>query len=386
MGQIQNVGKPGITVTPIDRETGPGAGPGTSGNRDIYLGQGSATNSTLNDSIVLGNNAGSAGMADAQLDGSIIVGSGAATSITSGPNGAALNNSNIVIGFEAMASLVAGRGMIVIGHRAAFAAVRAPNQANNDSVIIGSFANEFAEGVNAASVIIGARAARGGAVPGNVRGANGCVIIGSDAASNANAASLTGCIVIGFQAANALGSGSSTTLNHVIIGTSAAASLQNGGDIVMIGASIACRTQTVFATGVGSTATVDDSGVSIGYLAGGFAGGGGRPGLGCICIGSGAGGQLSNASPWQLIIESFDQTGFVRHAGIYGDLLNGNIVLGGSQIANGRDFGSGATNAIKILPGTTGGAPANGGYFYYDGVTGLHFIGASGTDTVLAPP
>ncbi len=89
-----------------------------------------------------------------------------------------------------------------------------------------------------------------------------------------------------------------------------------------------------------------------------------------------------------MILESHDQATGFRHAGLYADMLVGNTVLGDSAVANGRDFGAGGTlNAIKILPGSgAGGAPATGGYFYYDAVTGLHFIGAAGTDTPLAPP
>jgi hypothetical protein len=66
----------------------------------------------------------------------------------------------------------------------------------------------------------------------------------------------------------------------------------------------------------------------------------------------------------------------------FGNFLTGNLVLGNSSEGTNRDLNG--TNTVKLLNGTKTGNPIGGGYFYVS-AGALHWVGSSGTDTVVAP-
>lgn len=392
MGQIQNVGLPGITVTPIDRETGPGAGPGTSGNRDIYLGLGSATNSTLDDSIVLGNNAGSGGMADANLRGTIIIGSQAAPALIHAQGAPDSNSGNILIGYEVATNLQYGNASVIVGDRAFFSAVGALGAAMQDNVIVGARAHEFPTGRTNEAVIIGYKAARGPFFGGSASAFNASVIVGSNACANASAANISGCVVMGYTAGNAMGTGGGSCSNHVVIGTAAAPNLFQGTDIVAIGAGVLLSGNPTGVTVIGTGAATNGNFITVvGAQAGQF--GGGNAGPHCIVMGAnagapGAGNSPANNSQNLLVLESYDNLTATRRTGLFANMDTGQTVLGNSGALDRGFGGSPGTNLIKLLNSDLVAAPAgvtDGGFFYVASGQ-LHWVGSAGTDTVLAPP
>src|ERR1700690_773205 len=62
MGQITNPIALGIAVNPIDRQSGPTAGGGATGNNSLFFGLNAGRNETANNVIVLGSNSGNGGI------------------------------------------------------------------------------------------------------------------------------------------------------------------------------------------------------------------------------------------------------------------------------------------------------------------------------------
>ncbi len=388
MGQIFVPGSPGIVVNPLDRESGPGAGAGASGNYDIFLGQTAGNNSTVNKFIVLGNGA-LAGGATPQIigggavpDGGTIVGAGAAAALTG-------INVSIVIGTGAFATTTFSQNNVSIGENNFAAATGnfaqgAPSRitalGNNilarvagivagptqNCVFIGDGIGNDPGGINNVqltdSVIIGSKAASNcNTWPNSVGGSN--TVVGSGAFQTAVGASPSGNVVIGQGAAGAV---SGFVTNNVFIGTGAGKSFSapNPGYNVAIG--------TTCTSGQDHNVFIGDSIAQNLWNTSTY----------CIALGNQA-GQGLNSPNYILLFETFD--GATKRTALYADMNAGNVVLGNSTIGTNRDFGgAAAANVVKLINGTKGAAnPIGGGYFYVS-AGALHWVDSGGVDNLLS--
>jgi len=104
-------------------------------------------------------------------------------------------------------------------------------------------------------------------------------------------------------------------------------------------------------------------------------------GNGNIVIGCGAGANYPTTSN-QFGIEWYDAPNVTMRSMFYGVFSSGNLCIGNLAFGN-RDLTTG-TNCVKLTNGTKGPAnPTGGGYFYVNNGA-LHWVGTSGTDTVVA--
>ena len=262
MGQITATSAGIITVVTTDRESGPGAGGGASGNRDIFLGALTGFNSLQSDLIAIGNNALSAGATDANLAGTVVIGSQAGKVLVNAVTGnAATTTPNTLIGFNAATAAVNMGGTTIIGANALLTYVGSAvaSGAVRGSVIIGTDAAKFITGVPNNEVpavnliVIGNRALLGTSAGNGFGSFQSSVIIGTAACLNAgaNATSqgngFSDCVVIGTAACTVMGSGLSTATANTIIGSNACQALTIGGSNTIIGANT-----TVSAASIGS--------------------------------------------------------------------------------------------------------------------------------------
>jgi hypothetical protein len=214
-----------------------------------------------------------------------------------------------------------------------------------------------------ASVIIGSDAFKNGdAIVGtHVVATN--VIIGSQAFNYAAIA--TGCTYIGANAGSA-------TVN------TAAGSNVGIGD-GNSGVAIVAPTNNV-SIGAGAVHGTDRNTI-LGYS---ISSNGGNFGSRNIIIGAQAAQGITTAISDTFILGTYDAV--TIRTMFYGLLSAGNLLIGNSTVAAGnQEFGgAGSTNVVKLINGTKGGSnPIGGGYFYV--VAGaLHWVGSSGTDTVIA--
>lgn len=101
-----------------------------------------------------------------------------------------------------------------------------------------------------------------------------------------------------------------------------------------------------------------------------------------IFLGRGAGNGATVGTSDQFIVETVDGT-TTRRTMFFGDMNNGNLIVGKSTPAVDRD--TRGTNTLKLLNGGKGaGNPVGGGFFYVN-AGALHWVGSAGTDTVIAP-
>jgi hypothetical protein len=391
MGQITNPSAPGITVLPIDRQTGPSAGPGNSGDLVLFLGANAGKNNAGSDVIALGNGALSGGNTIAEM-------------IAIGVNASALSNGqrfggerDIVIGHNANAAALDAGNMVIIGNDA----LRYNNSSGAGaqgytSVIIGNDAARYFDihqtGVGGviASVMIGDTVCGAGAV-GNGATVNSSVVIGASAIANITNGvngNILDSTVIGANTLPAISGGK--VQNCVLIGNNAGPNivgtgLQGFNQSVGIGASVVSNTTAdpQFAVAIGAASWLSTNTVCIGYEAGNQALTGNPPGTGSIYIGTRAGISAATPGNWVYLMESSD--GVTTYSMMYGQMDSGNLALGNLPAAN-RDFTAiGCTNALKLTNGARGaGNPAGGGFFYV-AAGALHWVGSAGTDTVVAP-
>lgn len=393
MGQVFTPASGGITVTPIDRETGPGAGSGTSGNRDIFLGASAGLNSANSDVIVLGNAAFDAGNTDLNGDGSVIIGSQAAQVATVFDRSASRSDAKggaIIIGGSAAKNCNMLPNTVIIGVNALKAMV---NNVTNDSVwnntIIGTEAlsqpasngNIFRD-----NTFIGARAGRG--VSTHILNMSENVFIGARVGETmgGNAApAISSNVVIGYNAVPTFGSAGNPS-NNVIIGGSACPAATGALNCVAIGLG------TEIGGGTGATihdntvvgASAQCNGGSANTILGSHTGGGSINvgGSGWLLLGYGAGVGETTSNDDIICIEVLHTT---RNTVLYSKGRAGNVVLGNSAPGNDRSFSTTpGTNMIKLVNGTpaTANVP-NGGYFYSSGGA-LHWVDSSGNDNTLS--
>jgi hypothetical protein len=382
MGQISRQGSPGIDVNPIDRESGPGAGAGASGNRVIFLGAGTGQDSTASDMVLLGNAVMGDGVADLNAQYSSVVGSGSAAAMTDFTEPAVRNWAGpvVIVGGNNIPLVTRMPSSVLVGaYIGALLGVVASNQPRGANVFVGNniLRNAGANTTNleynviigydavrssagnaatqtTCSVIIGAQAMLGGTVGSDVRSFN--VIVGYSAASSLRTGDRN--VVIGSQANLA-----ATSNDNVVIGRAASASMTNGVLTVAVGSGTNVS---------GSYATVLGADVTTGVLA-----------SGCVVLGYGALQAGGETMTDKFILETRRGDDGTRRCLLFGNLSSGSIIIGQSTSGTNRDMPG--TNILKLLNGTiTGAAPVGGGFFYV-AAGALHWVGSANTDTVIAP-
>lgn len=389
MGQITNPSAPGIQVRPIDRESGPGAGAGASGNRSIFLGLNAGLNATTSDVIVIGNHAFggvSGGFTGTTLNGTVAIGSQALANVTV-PGLGDPSLSNIAIGFKSMLNTSISYGNVAIGQSVMENQIGIPSAAVNSNVVIGDLAAQNVNptggiGVMNHNVIVGFGAAS--PAPGRLFNFANCVVIGANAANGMTSDSnqLQGLVAIGAGAVANLNIDDVSGNNPgVFIGNGCASGMTRAHQSVIIGdtfGSATCHN----AVAIGSQANSGTIGTVIIGASAGTQGGAHTMAANAIVIGFGAGSQ-ADVPANDVVIENFD--GFTLNTFLWGNALSGNAMLGHTTFAA-RDLPTIAcTNALKLTDGTRGAGNPSAGGFFYSLAGALHWVGSAGTDTVVAP-
>lgn len=387
MGQITIPSAPGITVNPTDRESGPGAGPGATGNNSIFLGLNAGKNSAVSQLIVIGNNSGDAGITDvADLSGSTIVGAHSAQALTTG-SGVGLPIT--LLGSSNAQDLVNGDSTVIVGSSIlSLYAGTGGTAALSESVFIGNKLLNQATGIASATtttVMIGYNIMAG--VTG-FGGSQSNVLIGSNILGNAgNNNSVSNSVMIG----NNVGAGiTGTAANNILIGAGASTVAQ-GANNICIGSNATqtggvstdqyniCIGQTAVSTGVLNVVIGTNARTSALAAAQ----------CGSVSIGANAGASIPATANNILVIESSTTIGGgggnAPSALMYGIFGTGNVILGTSVQGTNRDMGgTTTTNILKLLNGTVGNAnPVGGGYFYVSGGL-LFWVDSSGTQSQLS--
>ncbi len=379
MGQITNPAAPGITVLPVDRQTGPKAGVGNVGNQTLMLGANAGNNNAEANVIALGNGTAGGGIADAHLAGSVFVGVDSAGALTQTPFG---NGPVIMIGYGNAPLAVAMEDSILIG------ADIAPSMSSPDSVLgkaydLIAIGNRIYTGQTKAineSVLIGTGIMSYNGV-GFYSEYGGLVVIGYEAVGNATGnGNFNTSVVIGSQAATNIADNSSAAL--VIIGQGSLQALHQdnestyvGGAIANIGVAGVLGNNAMLGYGIGASG-------SFNTVIGAAAGNGVVWGQQNIAIGAGAGQAIAVGDSYIFDISTYINP--TIRALLWGNMSNGNLLIGNSR-ANLDLDGIGCTNGVKIFNGTRGaGNPAGGGFFYVNGGA-LHWVDTGGNDTLLSP-
>lgn len=385
MGQITNPSAPGITVLPVDRQTGPSAGPGNTGNLVLLFGANAGTNNVANQVIILGNGALVGGVTDANLAGTIAIGVNAAAASVSGSS-FNVAGGNIVIGLNASAASIYGGNSVVIGDSAfEYGTGAAGGNTNDFNVIVGAKAAQYigrAGSRQTDNVIIGAYALQGEVNPVFPVGTGGSVVIGFKAGQfgMTGGTAFSDMTLIGANAGQNLGNNGGGTGNTIAIGSACVSGLVTDNYSVYVGSGMSTGVATTslnVAVGAQITGAGSSANVTIGNAATQ-----GNANIGCILIGTGAGtiNAASVAGTGYVALEYGGEGGGGTGALLYGNMISGNAILGKSDGTN-RDLNG--TNTLKLLNGTKGVAPIGGGYFYV--VAGaLHWVDAGGVDNLLS--
>ena len=394
MGQITIPAAPGITVLPTDRQTGPSAGAGNSGNYTIFLGANSGNNNTSANSIAIGNSALAGGLAN--MPGTIAIGVNA---------GAALNNSQFttgltIIGDNALAAANQVGDGVYIGSKvflnAPFQSVGTQGYSNVaiGASILPTFGQNYAgSGGIIYSILIGSQIGPQAAASGGAS-MSGAVIMGYQAIPNWSTnptGYITSTVAIGESVLPNFSTSGGTITNSVIIGDSGMLGADGGVNgtsdwIAAIGSqtNFPGNTQIEYSTAIGGSAWAGAAyTTTLGYNAGNAAGAAGTyPNNYSIYIGANAG--YSGAMPaYGFLVETSD--GATTHTLLYGEMDLGNLYSGQLPYAD-RDLRTiNCTNALKLTNGTRGAGNPVGGGFFYVSAGALHWVGTSGTDTTLAP-
>jgi hypothetical protein len=387
MGQITNPITKGITVLPVDQQSGPGAAAGSTSNNALLLGQNAGLNSSANDLIVLGSQSGKGGISGAFLSGTIVIGAFSAEALVTHTVVATNPQANIIIGDQSLQATTTIDSTIAIGQQI-YQNVTGSITGNvllgngigsgvtggfsiQQSVCIGQNAGGSPATNEVQLVCIGYNALSTntvgsgggdvfiGALVGQVAGASGTgfahnVVIGSQADVNANA---TANVVIGYQAKASQNTGGVGGSNIAIgVATQAGTTSDGVGGNIVIGGNASIPLSTT--TGQN------------------------------VIIGQNAGVAFVGTTPAlnkTLVIEINASGGGSQKCLIFGSFSAGNLVLGNSISGTSQDTGgAGATNIVKLINGTIGAAaPVGGGYFYVTGGV-LHWVDSAGNDSQLS--
>lgn len=373
------------SVKTTDRIVSTNAGQRQLGNRVFMAGQAAGNDSDLNDFIVVGNLAASAGITDNFLDGSIVFGTQAVQALK---NGGAAAGAVVVLGYRAARTMLETGFSVYIGDHVAENFVADPSFRADDNVVVGSQAASLPVGsignrTLVGSVIIGSRAARGKQA-GTDAAISQCVVIGAFAALNCaggTASNLQQAVVIGYQAGQNMSS-TGQSVNNTLVGYACAINLDSGDANTYLGAAITVA--TVDGSGNVAIGAVAQAGAARNTVIGATAGNANANTVNSVLIGYGAGLAQANQDFSNVCLIEIQEFPF-RGSLFYGTFVNGNVVIGNAAPGTDRAFPVGAGNALKLLNGTVGGtSPVGGGYFYVDAGE-LHWVGSGGTDTVLAP-
>lgn len=380
MGQITRASSPGITVSTIDRETGPGAGPGTSGNFSLFLGSGSGTNADQAGLIVLGNNALAGGATGAASAGMVVIGRNAAALMTNFTAAIAggQNVGSVVLGLNAAQTMTRGAvGSVLLGTNIMQFMTNGFNNLNqvNDNVMIGAGIMELPTGtytgIISENVLIGAGVLRGSST-GNWQPPNRSVIIGARACYDFTGNSgLNDSVIVGYNACPAM----TTATQTIAIGMGAGVGLTSGNGNIIIGVSATCTATASQNVIIGTGIVIGTGGfnnVAVGTLAPSITGSNN------VFLGVGCGTGTANATTGMFLVET--ATGAI----VYGSMSSGNCVVGKSTVAQ-RNVAADYTNALGLITGTRGTTNPNTGGFFYTSATGqLRWVNQAGQDQTLA--
>jgi hypothetical protein len=377
VGQITIPSAPGITVNPIDRESGPGAGPGATGNNSIFLGLNAGKNSSISNFIAIGNNAGAAGIVDANLNGTVLIGTGNATSLTHSDGNATpvtiVGHGNLATAADVDSTTILGANNFGNWENVLF-----------NNVIVGQniFPTSNSLGIGGNNSVLIGSAIGSTVTAGNIGAAQSSIIIGVNIQGTVAETFFNSSIVIGVNL-----TGPSNMATCIALGNNMALSSQPGSSI-LIGHNITMNgpaNDDDRNVGIGQGVTITGvQNVVLGYGAASPAPA--TATFGNVIIGTNAGQSLGAGTQGVLVIE---QTTTGLGTGVlglvYGDFTKGNIVLGNSATGTNRDFGgAAATNVVKLLNGTIGGVnPVGGGYFYVSAGV-LHWVDSTGIDSQLS--
>lgn len=380
MGQITQPVSGFINVSPIDREAGPGAGAGASGNRSIFLGLNAGQNSTPSNLIVIGNGSVIGGLADNTLNGSTIVGQGDAPVWTAG-TGQGNTGGLTIMGSGNALLMQKGDSSVIVGQaNLPLYQASSVNSGLQKSVIVG---NANMSALSSTTNIINCVAIGYHVANVTTFAHSNCVMIGQGVLGAATG-TLGDMTVMG----NGAHSGPTSATQDVVIGSAAgvnAAGTSNG--MVLLGYGAISQTgSAVGNTVVGANAACNgSSNVVMGFTAQTPAN---NAGTKSVSIGAWAGRTLSNTSTEILVIETNDPGG-TQKALLYGEFVTGNLLVGAATDAGGRKTffpqTANATNGLGLANGTRGTGNPTGGGFFYSIAGALHWVGSAGTDTPIAP-
>lgn len=373
MGQITQPSAPGITIIPVDRENGPGAGAGASGNNHIFLGLNAGNNSSVANAIIIGSNSGAAGIVDPNLNGSTIIGANSLQSLVNAPPA---KGAPITVVGENIASAQSRLGdSVLIGTSIMPVYAQAVYQNGNLQLIGNRIFTQTTAGIWLNNTIIG-----NDVLTGTVCAAQLSTIIGSQNLTGAAGNTANSLICIG--QGNCGNSNGNANVN-IVIGNSSGNSISGDNNTIIVGHSSDSNGSgqtygynNIF--GNNSTAIGGDSNLLLGTAIS-------TQGSRNIFIGTGAGNGVSLSTNDLFIVETYNPAvpgGNVKNCMFYGDLSAGNLIVGKSTTGTNRDMNG--TNTLKLLNGTKTGNPIGGGYFYVS-AGALHWVGSSGTDTAIAP-
>lgn len=366
------------------------AGNNTTGARNFLAGKATGNATDLSDMVLIGDSVMSSGSVNSThtptLAGSTIVGSGAFKSIAS-EDGIA-TGSMTALGFNAGNAIVQGEDLVLIGDSVLSKAVGGNGVAVRRCTIIGPQAGANLLGTASSQgpndlIVIGYSALNN--TSNSALSTTASVVIGNGACQDLSQQTpndFTGNVVIGYHCLiRPLIVGASGSSGVVAIGTGISAAQVGSsvliGNTVSTSAASICNNSTLIGDNCqpGGTGTQNGN-VCIGALQQH------KAQVGCIILGTGAGNSTlasANVSHFA-VIEDFTDALTLRSA-FYADMNTGNVILGNSGASN-RDLNG--TNSTKLLNGTKTGNPVGGGYFWVS-LGALHWVGSSGTDTVIAP-
>lgn len=392
MGQVFFPSNPGVILTAVDRLVATNADGGLSpaASHVVLFGEDAGQNNSQSNVIAIGAFAVDGGLASAALDGTIAIGVSAASTLFETGSLETGEVAPIIIGKNAAALLTSLHASVIIGTNALanYSQPVSGLRHVKSLVIIGDQAAENANGSGSfnQNVIIGFRAFQKGA-SGATSGAVSNVMIGDRVAEDA-VNTVSSNVFIGASCAPSVSSSAGTCDLNVAIGADSASGLDIGTENVLIGRNVNIGATPTAANQqrnvcLGASATVRGSqNVIIGYGAENASSG--TTGVGNIFIGYGVGAGSTASASHQFLVETVGATGSgaVRRGVMYGDMTLGNLIVGLTTPAVDRDMPG--TNSLKIINGTATGNPVGGGMFYVTAGE-LRWRSSAGVDYLLTP-
>lgn len=376
MGQIANPAPPpSIILTSVDRLIASNADGGLSplAAHIILFGENAGQNlGDLDGIIAMGGFALDAGLADADLHGTIVIGLNAMTALTSGTNNDTPNSGLVVIGENAGRVLVSCGDSVIIGAGALTNYIGDATAVGlARSVIIGNSAMERLSGTSQCleNTIVGWRSGRGNInyLPASF---SQNVFVGDQIASAA-VSSVIGNTVVGAGACLQLGSGGIGNANqNVVMGQGSGAGLDFGDENVLLGANVGLPNGAAGGQSANTIAgfqanAFGSNNVILGKFATNNPLQSGGPNDLCIVIGRGAGLTWPATRSNFAVLETFDPVGAVQRSCLFADMESGAVILGRSTEGVDRQTVNTGTNTVKILNGAAGtAAPVGGGRLF----------------------